>query len=55
MYMFMAMDNWYLMRIVATLSDLCSVHSWVKKSGPSPKWQNVGLLVVLATNHWSGS
>ena len=26
-----------------------------KKNGPSPKWQNIKLLMVLKTNHWSGN
>uniref|UniRef100_A0A0E9XPH2 Uncharacterized protein n=1 Tax=Anguilla anguilla TaxID=7936 RepID=A0A0E9XPH2_ANGAN len=24
-----------------------------QKNGPSPKWQNIKLLMVLTTNHWS--
>ena len=26
-----------------------------KENGPRPKWQNIKLLMVLTTNHWSGN
>ena len=28
--------------------------TYIPKSGPSLKWQNLNYLIVLTTNHWSG-